>query len=75
LKRKVGRAGFTKWIRARGLWVLSNGRVQVETIWIGYAPRSDTRRRRLLPKLAALIRKAAHQEAVAWEERGELRFL
>jgi hypothetical protein len=55
--------------------VLSDGRVQVETIWIGYAPRSDSRRRRLLPKLAALLKKAAHQEAVAWEERGVLRFL
>ena len=75
LKRKAARAGFNRWIRARGLWVLSDGRVQVEDIWIGRAARPDGSTRLVLSKLAAFIKKVANQEAVAWEECGELRFL
>jgi hypothetical protein len=53
----------------------SNGAVQVETIWIAVAPRPNVRIRRRLPALAAFVKKAANQDAVAWEERGELRFM
>ena len=75
LRGRIARAGFTRWIRARGLWVLANGQPQVEDIWIGRADCPNEQLRAQLPELAAFLKKAANQEAVAWEELGELRFL
>lgn len=58
------------------MWMLStDGAIQVETIWIGVAPRPSLRVRRRLPALAAFVKEAADQDAAAWEELGELRFI
>jgi hypothetical protein len=57
------------------MWVLShNGEVQVEVIWIAWAPQIQTQHKQRLSQVARFIKDATNQDCVAWEDRGELRF-
>lgn len=73
MRRKAAEAGFRRWIRARGLWLLSgSGEIQMEEIWIGCAEQLCESIREQLPTLAMFVKNIANQDAVAWETRGEL---
>ena len=73
LKSRATELGLTTFTQAAGMWVLSvTQEVQTETVWIAYADHSV--KSEALSELAMVIKNAANQDAVAWEENGELRF-
>lgn len=73
LKSRAVELGLTTLTQASGMWVLSaTGEVQTETVWIAYADHSV--KSEALAELAQTIKNAANQDAVAWEENGELKF-
>jgi len=78
LKGRARELGLDCLTQAAGIWVLSEtGEVQAETVWIAYAGNGEaapTVCREGLAELAAVVKNAANQDSVAWEEDGELRF-
>ncbi len=73
LKSRASELGLTTLTQAAGMWVLSaTQEVQTETVWIAYADHAVNRE--ALSELAKTIKNAANQDAVAWEENGELKF-
>lgn len=78
LKGRAHELGLDRLTQAAGIWVLSKtGEVQAETVWIAYAGNGETAPsvcREKLAELAVVVKNAANQDAVAWEEDGELKF-
>jgi len=78
LKQRARELGLDRLTQAAGIWVLSTtGEIQAETIWIAYSGNgmaSQTVDREKLAELAAVVKNSANQDAVAWEEDGELKF-
>ncbi len=73
LKQRARELGLDRLTQAAGIWVLSTtGEIQAETIWIAYGDRMVDREK--LAELAAVVKNAANQDSVAWEEYGELKF-
>lgn len=73
LKQRARELGLDRLTQAAGIWVLSiTGEIQAETVWIAYGDHAVDREK--LAELAAAVKNAANQDAVAWEEDGELRF-
>lgn len=73
IKFRAAELGLTTLTQAAGMWILSaTQEVQTETVWIAYA--EHTVEREALAELAQTIKNAANQDAVAWEENGELKF-
>ncbi len=78
LKGRARDLGLDRITQAAGIWVLSEtGEVQAETVWIAYASNSKASRavdHEKLAEMATVVKNAANQDAVAWEEDGELKF-
>ncbi len=82
LKARACELGLTEVSQASGMWVLGEdsaipesmrGTIQSETIWILWS-RNEVNRA-ALAQLAEDVRSLCHQDAVAREEAGELKFV
>jgi hypothetical protein len=75
LKKQAQELGFNNLACARGMWILSTtGEPQIEVIWIAWTKSVTANVREQLPTLASHIKTICNQDAVAWEQNGELCF-